>query len=260
MPLTAFQKRISVLLATNRSPDSYLAGGAALHRSPQSSRYSDDLDYFHDSEERVSTAFLADQDLLLKGGFKISITLRQPGFIRAIITLDNDSAKLEWAYDSAWRFFPVEIDREVGFVLHPIDLAINKLLALVGRDEARDFLDILDCHRHILPLAALIWAASGKDPGWSPGLLLEQLKRRGRYRAEDFENLALRETVNLEELKRSWISILTETEQVLTELPAEDLGCLYISEVSSAVGLPRNLEDPVKKHFATLGGIIPKVS
>jgi hypothetical protein len=27
--------------------------------------------------------------------------------------------------------------------LHPIDLAVNKLLALAGRDEARDFLDIL---------------------------------------------------------------------------------------------------------------------
>jgi hypothetical protein len=32
----------------------------------------------------------------------------------------------------------------VGYVLHPIDLAINKLLALAGRDEPRDFLDILD--------------------------------------------------------------------------------------------------------------------
>lgn len=51
MPLTPFQGRILSLLATNRSEDSYLAGGAALHITPRSKRYSNDLDYFHDSEE-----------------------------------------------------------------------------------------------------------------------------------------------------------------------------------------------------------------
>ena len=45
MPLTEFQAAIARLLATNRSPDSYLAGGAALHIEPNSKRYSNDLDY-----------------------------------------------------------------------------------------------------------------------------------------------------------------------------------------------------------------------
>ena len=51
MPLTPFQSAIAELLAVNRSPDSYLAGGSALHIEPNSKRYSNDLDYFHDSEE-----------------------------------------------------------------------------------------------------------------------------------------------------------------------------------------------------------------
>ena len=42
------------MLSTNRTPDSYLAGGAALHIDPRSKRYSSDLDYFHDSEARVA--------------------------------------------------------------------------------------------------------------------------------------------------------------------------------------------------------------
>lgn len=44
MPLTNFQAAIARLLSTNRSPDSYLAGGAALHIEPNSTRYSNDLD------------------------------------------------------------------------------------------------------------------------------------------------------------------------------------------------------------------------
>jgi hypothetical protein len=39
-----------------------------------------------------------------------------------------------------------------GFQLHPIDLAINKLLALAGRNEPRDFLDIMEVHRQVLAL------------------------------------------------------------------------------------------------------------
>lgn len=64
MPLTPYQAAIAELLSVNRSPDSYLAGAAAMHLAPNSKRYSNDLDYFQDSEERVATAFAADQQLL----------------------------------------------------------------------------------------------------------------------------------------------------------------------------------------------------
>ena len=44
VPLTRYQDEVARLLATNRSPDNYLAGGAALHIEPNSKRYSNDLD------------------------------------------------------------------------------------------------------------------------------------------------------------------------------------------------------------------------
>jgi len=47
MRLTAFQAAIAELLAVNRSSDSYLAGGAALHIEPNSKRYSNDVDHSH---------------------------------------------------------------------------------------------------------------------------------------------------------------------------------------------------------------------
>ena len=82
-------------------------------------------------------------------------------------------------------FLPLVLDETGGQVLHEVDLAINKVLALAGRDEARDFVDILHAHEHVLPLGAMVWAAVGKDPGFTPASLLEQLKRRGRYRPEE---------------------------------------------------------------------------
>ena len=83
MPLTPFQREILALLAANRSPDSYLAGGAALHFAPNSIRYSDDLDYFHDSERRVTEAFHADSTLLHEAGYGVEGQLSPPGFLRA---------------------------------------------------------------------------------------------------------------------------------------------------------------------------------
>jgi hypothetical protein len=57
VPLTAFQRELLAELAASPNDDRYLAGGAAMHFAPHSTRYSDDLDFFHDSEERVASAF-----------------------------------------------------------------------------------------------------------------------------------------------------------------------------------------------------------
>jgi len=43
MPLTEFQKQVLRLLASNRSPDSHVAGGTALNTSPASARMSEPL-------------------------------------------------------------------------------------------------------------------------------------------------------------------------------------------------------------------------
>lgn len=57
VPLTEFQRRLLADLAERPNDDRYLAGGAAMHFAPNSARYSDDLDFFHDSEARVAIAF-----------------------------------------------------------------------------------------------------------------------------------------------------------------------------------------------------------
>ena len=178
MPLTEYQGEIARLLSINRTEDSYLAGGAALNLEPQTARYSNDLDYFHDSVERVASAFAQDSETLAKSGHRLALEIKQPGYVRAVASKGANSTKLEWAHDSAWRFLPPVKNDVTGYQLHPMDLAINKVLALAGRDEARDYLDTLQIHRDVLPLGALCWAGAGKDPGFTPRSLLDLLQRR----------------------------------------------------------------------------------
>jgi len=139
LPLTDFQEGIARLLSANRTPDSYLAGGAALHIEPNSRRYSNDLDYFHDSEQRVASAFADDRQLLSAHGYEVEVFLQQPGFVRALARRGADATKIEWAHDSAWRFLPPIRSERAGFVLHPVDLAITADAAdLIAELEKHD--------------------------------------------------------------------------------------------------------------------------
>lgn len=260
VPLTPFQEAVARLLSVNRSVDSYLAGGAAIHLEPQTTRYSNDLDYFHDTTARVAGAFTDDCRLLEDSGHVVHVDLQLPGFIRATVTLETMSTKVEWAHDSAWRFMPTMRHDVVGFVLHPIDLATNKLLAVAGRDEPRDFLDLLDLHAGVLSIGALCWAASGKDPGYTPFALLEILRRRGKYHQEDFRRLHLTAPVDLPLMKARWLTALDDAESFVRRRPPEEAGCLYYSkrlERFVAPG-PEGDTDAVP-HFGRPGGVLPRV-
>lgn len=259
MPLTPYQEGIARLLSDQRSFDSYLAGGAAIHLEPQSTRYSNDLDYFHDSTERVATAFGDDARRLAQAGHHVAIEMQLPGYIRATVSKDGASTKVEWAHDSAWRFLPTVRHDVVGFVLHPIDLAVNKLLALAGRDEARDFLDILDLDRRTLPLGALCWAAAGKDPGFTPFALLEILRRRGKYHQEDFARLRLTTPVDLPALKTRWLAALAEAEAFVRSRPPSEAGCLYYSASEARFVAPVGTTGDAVPHFGRPGGVLPRV-
>jgi len=76
-------------------------------------------------------------------------------------------------------------------VLHAFDLATNKVLALVGRLEVRDWVDVIYSAERLQPLGYLAWAASGKDPGFSPAAIIEQAGRTGRYSAEEVAELVV---------------------------------------------------------------------
>ena len=82
MPLSAFQQSILRLLAQNRSPESYVAGATVLHQIPDSPRFSDDLDMFHDVEDSVARSAEFDVAVLDANGFAIEWILRQPAYLQ----------------------------------------------------------------------------------------------------------------------------------------------------------------------------------
>lgn len=259
MPLTEYQASVVLLLSGNRTFDSYLAGGAAILIEPNTTRISRDLDYFHDSETRVAEAFAADRRSLQEQGYTVDVDLNQPGYIRAVVSKDTEATKIEWARDSAWRFMPTIRDSRVGFILHPVDLAVNKVLALAGRDEPRDVLDAHYFHRNVLTLGALCWAACGKDPGFTPLSLLELLRRRGRIRDEDLARLDLVATVDLRTLKQEWLEALDSVEIFVASRPSDEVGCLYYSASCRAFVNPREAVDAMP-HYGRPGGVLPRVA
>lgn len=261
MPLTAAQRQVLGVVGRSRTPDSYLAGGAAIHFAPDSLRYSSDLDFFHDSEARVATAFAADEVALCEAGYDVAVEISQPGFIRAVVRGRDGETRVDWAHDSAWRFMPPVRDPLGGFLLHDVDLAINKTLALAGRDEVRDFVDILYVHERVLPLAALVWAAVGKDPGFSPLSLLELLKRRGRYRPEEVARLDLAAPFDLIAGKGVWLRALEEADAFARARPPQEFGCLYFSSRRGVFVLPSgDDEDDATPHYGRPGGVLPTIA
>ena len=163
MPLTLVQTRTLKTIAANRSPESYLAGATVLHRDTNTPRYSQDIDLFHDLADSVAVCAEADAVTLRKAGYELAWS-----FYRAVVSVEEEQIGIEWAQDSALRFFPVQEDDQCGYRLHHADAAVNKVLALAGRQEVRDFVDVLHLNDTFLQLGALAWAACGKDPGYTP--------------------------------------------------------------------------------------------
>lgn len=264
LPLTPFQHTLLASLANAPAAGRYLAGGAALHFAPHSARYSDDLDFFHDSEARVAAAFGADRTHLDSEGYVVELEISQPGFIRAVVSRDGQATRVDWAHDSAWRFMPLVPDTLGGWLLHPVDLALNKLLALAGRDEPRDFVDILYAHRVILPLGGLVWAAAGKDPGLSPRSVLELLRRRRPGRPAEYHRLHLAAPFDLEAANASWRLALDDAEQFVRGRPATELGCLYLTMSTGTPALPTAdtslADEGLVVHFGAPGGVLPKLT
>jgi hypothetical protein len=262
VPLTLFQRALLAELAAARSDDRYLAGGAALHFEPHSTRFSDDLDFFHDSVERVASTFTADRTLLEGAGYSVAVMLSQPGFVRATVAQGEHATRVDWAHDSSWRFMPLVREPLGGLLLHPIDLAINKVLALAGRDEPRDFVDILFIHATVLPLGATCWAAVGKDPGFTPLSLLELLKRRGRYRPEEFARLAVAAPFDVVAAKQTWLAALADADTFVRSRPPDEAGCLYWWSAEQAFVMPlpgTSLDAGVAVHFGAPGGVVPQL-
>jgi hypothetical protein len=227
MALTDIQRHVCRLLAGNRlaSGESYVAGGTALNDALAAARLSRDIDLFHDTDAALDVSWTRDRETLVAAGYDLRVIRERPGLVEAQVSQGSQEVLIEWARDSAFRFFPLVEHADFGLVLHPFDLATNKVLALAGRVEPRDWVDVILCSEQLQPLGYLAWAACGKDPGFSPPGLLNAASRASRYSYDELEGLAFAGAPpDAADLGRRWHRALEEAVRIVDALPAREVG------------------------------------
>jgi len=254
VPLTPFQSQVLRLLAGNRSPESYVAGGVALN-ARGNTRWSDDVDVFHDAEDAVIRSSDRDVGTLTRAGYSVRQDLWTPSFRRAWVARAQDGVKLEWCQDSAWRFFPIEPDDLLGWRLHRFDALTNKALAMAGRAETRDLLDLVT-NAAEYPLYAVCWAACAKDPGYNPLLLLNQMQRNSRVNPAELREMGA--SFEPVALKTQWLAL---AETALNEVQRAaragiEPGAAFLDPQARVLWYDA---PGVAPHQPVLGGSLPRI-
>ena len=265
MPLTTLQKDILAVLAGNRSEESHFAGGIVLNAADDSARFSHDFDIFHEVAEEVARASNRDVGTLRQAGFQVETPSRygewekDATFRKAKVSRGGESVEIDWAADSAFRFFPIERDPLLGWRLHLFDIATNKALALSARTETRDYVDIVELHQ-TFPLPAICWAACGKDPGFSPLSLLKMMKRFARISPTELDKIKAR-ALDPMKLKMAWVEMSDAAEAEMIRVADEQrelpIGVAFVD----ASGKPGWIGDDAKLrvHAPSVRGCWPTV-
>ena len=266
MALTPFQRTLCRLLAEHRirSGESYVAGGVALNELRGGARVSRDIDLFHDTEAAVEASWGEDRTRLEEAGYTVRALRERPGFVEAEIARGGETVRMEWVRDSAYRFFPLVEHPELGLALHPFDLATNKLLALIGRREVRDWIDVLHCDSSLQPVGYLAWAACGKDPVFSPASILEHAARTGRFVPEEVAELSFAGAPpETSELAHRWRQALEAARAVVELLPGERAGTCVLSADSELSRLapddlgPALRREEIRFRTGSIRGVLP---
>ena len=268
MAVTPFQRALCRLLATDRRArgDSYVAGGVALGLALEAQRLSRDLDLFHDTTLAVAATWDADRKTMEANGYAVQPVRERPGFVQATVSLRDETLLVEWVHDSAYRFFPLVEHDDLGLTLHPFDLATNKVLALIGRVEVRDWVDVLSCDQRLQPFGYLAWAACGKDPGFSPLSLLDHARRTARYSAAEVATLAFEgDAPDAAQLSRQWREALSTSAEIVRALPAGHIGSAVLTDRGDLARIPASgIEDALTRgavqfHPGRIGGAWPTI-
>jgi hypothetical protein len=241
VPLSKIQSDILRLLASHRDPESYVAGSTPLNRDAP--RYSGDIDVFHDREERVARVAAEDSALLQQSGFALQWLRRDPAIHGLLASRGGETTKLEWVADSDFRFFPTMRDETFGYVLHPVDLATNKVAAAYGRREPRDVVDLLTIHERVLPLGAAVWASAGKALGFSPEGIINEIRRMARYTDADFRRIASDPPLDPAATMTRLREVLTESETFVRRMPTDRVGLVFLKDGLVVQPDPTQLQD-----------------
>lgn len=204
----------------------------------------------------MARAAEADAATLRAEGLDVAWLRREPAFYQALIARGAATTRLEWAQDSDFRFYPAQRDPDFGYVLHPADLATNKIMAAAGRREPRDVVDLVTIHEQILPLGAVAFAAVGGALGFTPEALINEVRRLARYTEADFRRVASIPPVDAAAtMQRLWHA-LDDADRFVRRMPTSKIGLLFLQDGKPVQPDPDRL-DAYATHAAARRGHWP---
>jgi hypothetical protein len=139
--MEAFHERLATIgLAAAERYGFALAGGYAVQAAGLLERPSEDVDLFTawDRRGQFDTALDAIA-AYVAAGFSVEVERRYETFARLSVSGGDRTSTVELGVD--WRANQ-PIQMSIGPVLHPDDAVANKMSALYGRAQVRDFIDI----------------------------------------------------------------------------------------------------------------------
>jgi hypothetical protein len=182
--LSPLQERVAEIIASlDEARDFALAGGGAMIVRGDIERQTRDLDFFGPTADAVDQLVPAVDRALQAAGYTVRHIQKSHGFARLIIESAEDRTELDLGADA--RLFPVESGSPAP-LLSGEELAVDKVLAVFGRAEARDFADLMAVEPRY-GLARLCQLAAEKDRGFLLSVFAEMLSQFGRLRREEFE-------------------------------------------------------------------------
>jgi len=108
---------------------------------------------------------------------------KNQGFVRLIASQGDQRCEIDLAADA--RLFDIDTDPDIP-TLTGEELAVDKVLAIFGRAEARDFIDLAAVEPKY-GFERLCELAAEKDRGFSPHVFGEMLYRFDRLQRREFE-------------------------------------------------------------------------
>ncbi len=132
----------------------YLTGGTALSRFYFNHRYSDDLDFFVNSDPNFKEYMRAFVDYFEKQAAEIRLKLMTErinivdNYAQFFLEQEDTELRIDFVNDLAVRFDDAVMDRRLGKVDSLRNILSNKLSALY-RFEIKDFIDVWTIAKHM---------------------------------------------------------------------------------------------------------------
>lgn len=182
--LSALQRRLAALVTEiPEAQDFVIAGGAALILQGQAQRVTTDLDYFARSPHAVDDLLPVVEARFSADGLSVERRQVTSGFARLAVSDGAENCQVDLGYDFRLRDPTLT---PLGAVLSLEELAADKVLAVHGRAEARDYVDLHVLMKQFGTERPLQWALE-KDPGFSTEIFAERLGRVDAMSRADFD-------------------------------------------------------------------------